>query len=251
MAKASMELEDDDIVESKTFEHPSPNFDERDPAVRLEFIVIHYTGMLTREAALQYLCTPAAKVSAHYLIDEDGREFRLVDEKKRAWHAGKSFWRGITDMNSASIGIELVNRGHAFGYTPFPAAQIAALLALLQEITKRHKLKPAKAMLGHADIAPTRKEDPGELFPWQELAREGFGLWPQIVPDDYAPVKDNEEQTLLRALGYDCPESGLYDPATRSALLAFQRRYDPDNLTGTPERETVARLRALLRMTTP
>lgn len=239
----------DEIEESKTYDDPSSNFDERDQAVPLRYIVLHYTGMPTRDAALKRLCSPASKVSAHYLIDEEGRVFRLVDESKRAWHAGKSFWRGITDINSASIGIELVNPGHAFGYAPFPPAQIAALHELLGDIVKRNKVNPRSALLGHADIAPGRKEDPGELFPWQDLAHAGFGRWPKPEPGDYAPIREAEEQSLLRAIGYACPESGLYDPATRFALLAFQRRYEPENLTGTPERETIARLRALARMT--
>src|ERR1700733_422901 len=155
--------------------HPSPNFDARDPSVPLQTIVLHYTGLKTGEEASARLCDPASKVSAHYVIEEDGRIFQLVDEKNRAWHAGKSFWRGITDLNSTSIGIELVNPGHQFGYRAFPAAQIAALKPLLRDIMWRHKMPPS-ALLAHADIAPVRKEDPGELFPWQDLAKEGLGV---------------------------------------------------------------------------
>jgi N-acetylmuramoyl-L-alanine amidase len=227
---------------------PSPNFDERKAGVPLQFIVLHYTDMASGAAALKRLRDPAAKVSAHYLVEEDGRIFRLVDEGKRAWHAGQAFWRGVADINSASIGIELVNPGHRNGYRPFPVTQIAALKNLLRDIAVRHSLSLAFAPLGHSDVAPARKEDPGELFPWQALAQEGIGLWPQPTSDDYATATDGELQDLLRAVGYECPASGAYDRPTRAALLAFQRRYHPENLTGTPEAETVARLRAVARL---
>src|SRR5262249_38250696 len=150
-----------------------------------------------------------------YLIEEDGRIFHLVAEGKRAWHAGQSFWKGVTDLNSASIGIELVNPGHAFGYRAFPAVQIKALKGLLRELIARHKFSPAECLLAHADIAPTRKEDPGELFPWKELAGEGLGRWPAPKPDDYGHAEDDEVQNLLRNVGYDCPTTGAYDRATR------------------------------------
>ncbi len=228
--------------------YSSPSFNDRDPVVPLQFIILHYTGMKTGAEALQRLCDPKVKVSAHYMIEEDGRIFKLVDEGKRAWHAGQSFWRGITDLNSASIGIELVNPGHQFGYHAFPAAQIAALKELMHDLIKRHNLSPIHAPLAHSDIAPLRKDDPGELFPWQELAQDGLGLWPAPESDDYGHADDAEVQNLLRAIGYDCPMSGAYDRATRAALVAFQRHYHPDNLTGTPEKETTARLRALARM---
>ena len=236
-----------DAEEFKAFLKPSPNFDERNPDVHLRYVVLHYTGMPTRDVALQRLCNPKSKVSAHYLIDDEGRLFKLVEEDKRAWHAGKGFWRGATDINSASIGIELVNPGHAYGYTKFPKAQTNFLKDLLKEVMKRNRLNPATALLAHADIAPDRKEDPGELFPWEDFAKEGFGLWPSVERKDYEPIQDFEEQKLLRTIGYDCPDNGVYDPPTRAALLAFQRRYDPANITGTPERETIARMRALVR----
>lgn len=228
--------------------YSSPNFDERDPAVPLQFVVLHYTGMKNGTEALERLCDVKSKVSAHYVIEEDGRVFKLVDDGKRAWHAGKSTWHGITDMNSASIGIELVNPGHQFGYRPFPASQITALKELLGGLVKQHGLSPTKSLVAHADIAPNRKEDPGELFPWQELATAGFGLWPQPQESDYGHADDSEVQNMLGAIGYDCPRSGAYDRETRPALIAFQRHYEPNNLTGTPERETIARLRALVRM---
>ena len=147
---------------------PSPNHDDRGGAA-IDMLVLHYTGMKTAEAALERLCDPAAKVSAHYTIDEDGTVYAHVPEARRAWHAGVSFWAGATDINSRSIGIELVNPGHEFGYRDFPDAQIAALITLCHGILLRHPI-PSARVLGHSDVAPARKEDPGELFPWERLA---------------------------------------------------------------------------------
>ncbi len=225
----------------------SPNFDARDPRVALCYIILHYTGMKNGAKARERLCNQAAKVSAHYLLEEDGSIYQLVDEDKRAWHAGESFWRGVTDMNSASIGIELVNPGHQFGYRPFAPAQMNRLKPLLHQIIERNGMNAKTCLLAHADIAPRRKEDPGELFPWREFALDGFGLWPMPQSVDYGHAEDTEVQHLLRSIGYDCPESGGYDRPTRAALLAFQRHYQPNNLTGTPEKETIAKLRALSR----
>ena len=151
----------------------SPNFDER--ALPVTMVVLHYTGMQDAASAIARLCDPEAKVSAHYLIAEDGQIVRMVDEAKRAWHAGKSFWRGITDINSASVGIEIVNPGHEFGYRPFPVAQIDALIGLMQDVTLRHRITRGN-IVGHSDVAPARKEDPGELFPWERLARLRLAL---------------------------------------------------------------------------
>lgn len=227
-------------------QRPSANFDARDPNFPLQLIILHYTGMKSTTAALDRLCDPAAKVSAHYLVEEDGRIWALVDESKRAWHAGKSFWRGITDVNSASIGIEIANPGHQLGYRSFPLKQIAAIQELVLAIIKRHNL-PASSVLAHADVAPARKADPGEMFPWKDLAAHNIGLWAQTEASDYGFVGDDEVQKLLRGIGYDCPLSGTYDQPTRMALIAFQRHFHPENLTGTPENETIARLRALTR----
>ena len=210
----------------------SPNFNTRDPAVPLRYVVLHYTGMRSAHEALARLCDPKAEVSAHYMIDEDGTVFQLVDEANRAWHAGKSFWRGITDMNSASLGIELVNPGHEFGYRPFPAAQIAALKNLLQDIKQRHGFGP-DFLLAHSDIAPSRKEDPGELFPWKNLAAEGLGLWPEAV------AGTGDVASLLRKIGYDTENL----PA---AIKAFQRRYEPENVTGVAGEGTLGRLRGVV-----
>jgi N-acetylmuramoyl-L-alanine amidase len=226
----------------------SPNFNARDPSILLKYIVLHYTGMATATAAIDRLCDKKAEVSAHYVVEEDGHVWRLVDEDNRAWHAGKGSWFGFTDMNSASIGIEVVNPGHQFGYRAFPDGQIAGVKLLLWDIIKRRGFAPDTCLLAHSDIAPGRKEDPGELFPWQELAQDGLGLWPAPQAEDYVFTDDAAVQDLLRQVGYDCPATGHYDQAMRAALIAFQRRYEPRNLTGTPEKETIARLRAMVRL---
>jgi N-acetylmuramoyl-L-alanine amidase len=223
------------------------NYNSRDPNVPLKYILLHYTGMKSAAAAIDHLCNKKAAVSAHYVIEEDGHILRLVDEDNRAWHAGEGSWFGITDMNSASIGIEIVNPGHQLGYRPYPGAQIAALKLLLRDIIKRRGLCAQTCILAHSDIAPGRKEDPGELFPWRELAEDGLGLWPQPDADDYGFAEDSDVQGLLRQAGYYCPDTGAYDMEMRAALIAFQRRYEPRNLTGTPEKETIARLRAMVR----
>lgn len=224
----------------------SPNWNPRNEAVPLNMIVLHYTGMPETKAALARLCTKGTDVSAHYLIDEDGTAFQLIDEDKRAWHAGRGFWQGVRDINSASIGIELANPGHAFGYRAFPKPQIDALLTLLSEIIERHPTLDRRALWGHADVAPLRKEDPGELFPWQSLAAAGFGVWPPDTPQQ-AP-SDVDSGLLLRAIGYE----GLPDPAARHAdLLAFQRHFLQDNLTGTDDARTRARLAAVAQSLQP
>jgi N-acetylmuramoyl-L-alanine amidase len=233
------------VLLNKMTSSASPNFNDRDPAVPLRYIVLHYTGMESGNAALQRLCDPTAEVSAHYLLQENGTVISLVDEGKRAWHAGKSWWRGITDLNSSSIGIELVNPGHQYGYLPFPAAQITSLVGLLRDIIQRHGLEPRHCLLAHSDIAPERKEDPGEMFPWRKLAEQGLGLWPDDTAYDGTALSDLAIQETLRQIGYNCPLSGDYDRATRACLLAFQRRFHPENLTGTPEAETLRRLLAV------
>ncbi len=156
---------------------PSPNHDERPVGGAVDILVLHYTGMKTADEALARLCDPAAKVSAHYTIGRDGRVFAHVPEERRAWHAGVSYWAGERNVNGRSIGIELVNPGHEFGYEPFPCAQIAALIDLAHGILKRHPIPPHR-VLGHSDVAPARKTDPGEFFPWRHLAEFGIGLWP-------------------------------------------------------------------------
>jgi len=219
----------------------SPNFNDRASDISIDKIIIHYTGMKDAASALARLCDADSQVSAHYMIDEDGTIIQLVDEAKRAWHAGKSFWRGQRDINSASVGIELVNPGHEFGYRPFPSQQITALKQLMKEIVTRHSMSALLAPLAHSDIAPSRKEDPGELFPWQDLAEDGLGLWPEPASLEFAPPSEAEIRVALGTIGYDV--SVLAD-----ALLAFQRRYRPQTLTGMADAETMGRLRALKRL---
>ncbi len=236
----------------EAIEAPSPNFDER--LAPPDMVVIHYTGMETGEAALARLREPAAKVSAHYLVEEDGRLFRLVPEARRAWHAGVSFWKGERDLNGVSIGIELVNPGHAFGYRPFPDPQIETLVALLDEIRERWTV-PDGRILGHSDVAPDRKTDPGELFPWDRLARAGHGLWVEPPASPGPPLAQGEEgtgvfalQAGLTRLGYDCAPSGVFDAATATVVTAFQRHWRPSRVDGVADGETRARLVGLLRL---
>lgn len=229
---------------------PSPNFDDRPPGRAPDMVVLHYTGMATGEAALDRLCDSASKVSAHYMIAEDGLVHALVPEAKRAWHAGVSYWGGERDINGISIGIELVNPGHPYpgyagGYRPFPEAQMTALEALLGGIVRRHAILPAR-VLGHSDVAPARKSDPGELFDWERLARAGFGLMPQQSP----PVGALDVAALqadLARFGYDLAATGDYDEQTRLVVTAFQRHYRRKAVTGEADAETRAALADLLR----
>lgn len=215
---------------------PSPNFDERKLPVSM--IVLHYTGMVDAESALQRLTSDEAKVSAHYCVLEDGGIIQLVDEDKRAWHAGKSYWRGVTDINSASVGIEIVNPGHEFGYRPFPDEQVAAVMGLVNDIKNRHGITRGN-IVGHSDIAPTRKEDPGELFPWGELAKRRLAL-PSPTRDLMDPYWTDAGFLLaLERFGYD-----VTDP--QKAVIAFQRRFRPDLIDGIIDGECRAKLLALL-----
>jgi N-acetylmuramoyl-L-alanine amidase len=223
-------------------DRPSPNFDARPGDGRVEMLVLHYTGMRTAQEALDRLCDPAAKVSAHYLIDEDGAVTRLVAEEKRAWHAGISSWRGRTDINGASIGIELVNPGHEFGYRRFPEPQMASLEALARAILDRHPI-PARQIIGHSDVAPLRKQDPGELFDWPRLARAGIGFWPDFADQTGAkPPGLCEIQSNLAAIGYFCPQSGAQDAVTTAAILAFQRHFRPERCDGVLDAATSRRI---------
>lgn len=215
----------------------SPNFGPRPADTTIDMLVIHYTGMPTAEAALKRLCDPAARVGAHYLIEEDGTVHALVDEAMRAWHAGESFWRGETDVNGRSIGIELVNPGHEFGYRPFPEAQMAALIALARGILKRHPIPPTN-VVGHADVAPRRKTDPGELFDWCRLAAAGIGRWPDGVAAGAAGEGRGETARLLAAVGYETVDLA-------KAVAAFQRHFRPAAVDGIMDGETLGRLRTL------
>jgi N-acetylmuramoyl-L-alanine amidase len=230
---------------------PSPNFDTR--RVPPDMIVVHYTGMTSGEAALARMCDPAAKVSAHYMIETDGRIFELVPEARRAWHAGVSFWKGERDVNAVSIGIELVNPGHEDGYPDFPDDQIDALTSLMDAIRGRWEI-PDGRILGHSDVAPDRKIDPGEKFPWKRLAQDGHGLWlePQAAPGVPLGVGDEGTgvfalQAGLTRLGYDSAPSGHYDAHTETIVRAFQRHWRPEQVDGISDGETRARLVHLLR----
>lgn len=221
-------------------ERPSPNHGERKLAISL--IVLHYTGMMTSAQALQRLCDPAAQVSAHYLVDENGDIHRLVDESRRAWHAGVSYWRGVRDINSASVGIEIANPGHDYGYRAFPDAQIDAVASLTADIMARHSLRPAD-VVGHSDIAPGRKIDPGELFPWCELAQRGIGVWPTLSGTKHLITAD-DAMKLLSAIGYAVPlsqELGADILATPADVVsAFQRHYRPGRIDGVLDAKTLA-----------
>ncbi len=223
-------------------ERSSPNHDARPAGTPVDILLLHYTGMATAEAALDRMCEAAAKVSAHYMVDEDGTVYALVPENRRAWHAGRSHWAGASDINGRSVGVEIVNPGHEFGYRPFPEAQMAALADLAREILARHPIPPAR-VLGHSDVAPRRKQDPGELFDWARLARDGVGLWPEDLgegPQDIPPVADI--QTMLARFGYGVPNSGVLDEETRIVLAAFQRHFRPSRVDGGIDGGTAARL---------
>lgn len=224
-------------------DYPSPNHEPRPAGTAIDTLVLHYTGMKTAAEALDRMCDPKARVSAHYMIDEDGTVLRLVPEDRRAWHAGVASWKGETNINDRSIGIELVNPGHEFGYRPFPEAQMRALVELARGILARHPIPPGR-VLAHSDVAPERKSDPGELFDWARLAREGIGVWPEPkAASEIPPVA--EIQALLAEIGYAVPRSGAMDAGTVAALAAFQRHFRPGRVDGVPDGETVARLRAL------
>ena len=215
---------------------PSPNFDER--LLPVSIVVLHYTGMQTAQAAIDRLRDPAAKVSAHYLIAEDGQVLQLVSEDKRAWHAGKARWRGIEDVNSASIGIEIVNPGHEFGYRPFLEEQIDALVPLLASIQERHGITRGN-VVGHSDIAPTRKQDPGELFPWSRLAKVRLAL-PRPTQKLMDPLwSDAGFLVALERFGYDVSDK-------LAAIVAFQRRFRPELIDGVIDGECRSILLALL-----
>ncbi len=221
---------------SDMIDTPSPNFDDR--TADISMLVLHYTGMQSAELAIRQLANPDAKVSAHYVVAEDGQIVRMVDEEKRAWHAGRSYWRGTTDINSASIGIEIVNPGHEWGYVPFPDAQIASVVRLSHEIVHRYKITRGN-VVGHSDIAPTRKEDPGELFPWHELAKRRLAL-PRPTKNLMDPLWSDAGFLLaLERFGYSVTDG----PA---AVRAFQRRFRPELLDGIIDGECRSILLALL-----
>jgi N-acetylmuramoyl-L-alanine amidase len=230
----------------------SPNHGERKSG-RVDALILHYTGMTSAEAALQRLCDPASQVSSHYLILEDGRVIQLVPEFRRAWHAGQSFWAGERDMNSASIGIEIVNPGHEGGAPAFPSVQIEAVIALCKDIAVRHQI-PAPRILAHSDVAPDRKADPGENFPWDQLAAEGVGHYVAPHPIEDGPrlergthgIEVEKLQALLAMYGYGLRVSNLYGPKTENVVRAFQRHFRPALVDGVADVSTIETLRALL-----
>lgn len=225
---------------------PSPNYNARASGKTIRHIILHYTGMPEPDMSRAQLCDPKSEVSAHYLIERTGQIWQLVPESERAWHAGISYWQGETDMNSVSVGIELVNRGHQWGYQEFPSGQITACVELVRGIMERHAIPP-RHILAHSDIAPQRKEDPGELFPWQELAQQGIGFWPKdhTEVNNTPPLSLTEARALLRRIGYDCSQDGEYDMPLRRVLLAFQRHWLPHHLSGLADTKTATRLRAV------
>ncbi len=213
-------------------------------------LVLHYTGMQGAAAALDRLCDPAARVSSHYLVEEDGTIWRLVDEGRSAFHAGISCWRGYDALNGRSVGIEIVNPGHEWGYRAFPPGQVDAVEALCRATLARHPI-PAGNVVAHSDVAPERKQDPGELFPWAQLADRGIGLWPFGVPDLGCAASVTDPLSLrpvrvgLGAIGYGVAPEGGQDEALAAVLRAFQRHWRPEAVTGLADRGTRARLAAL------
>jgi N-acetylmuramoyl-L-alanine amidase len=221
---------------------PSPNFDERPKDAVIDILLMHYTGMQSGAAAVARLCDADSRVSSHYTVDEDGTVYSHVAEEHRAWHAGVSYWAGETNVNARSIGIEIVNPGHEFGYREFPEAQIAAVIELANGILTRHKIPPAR-VLGHSDVAPARKADPGELFPWARLAEQGIGLWPKSKA---APLRGGFEDNL-RSFGYGIrPDT---DVSLDVAITAFQRHWRPALLNGVADAECERILAALVAQT--
>ncbi len=232
---------------------PSPNHGERKDGKSVNSIILHYTGMGTAEGALQWLCNPVSEVSCHYFVFEDGHTLQLVPEARRAWHAGAGFWKGETDMNSVSIGIEIVNPGHDGGAPDFPAKQIESVTALTSDIAARWSIQPER-ILAHSDIAPRRKADPGEKFPWDQLAKARIGHWTDPAPveggrffargDEGAPVE--ALQTLLALYGYGLKADGIFGPETEAVVKAFQRHFRQARVDGIADISTIKTLRSLI-----
>lgn len=223
---------------------PSPNFNDRAAGATPSVLVLHYTDLPDTETSRQWLCDPEKKVSSHYLVDLDGSVIQMVDENKRAWHAGQSYWRGMTDLNTHSIGIEIQNTGHSLGYVPFPDKQIAGVVALCRDILSRHDI-PARNVLAHSDIAPARKQDPGHLFPWRTLAAAGVGLWPRELASGL--MSPQAFMTALAHVGYD--------PTLPAEVLvpAFQRHFEPEafedgGMPGMVTGRTMSRLSGLVAL---
>jgi N-acetylmuramoyl-L-alanine amidase len=231
----------------------SANYGDRNMDRLPDMIVLHYTGMPDVEGAIAKLCTAGTDVSAHYIVLEDGRIIQCVPEAKRAWHAGVAFWGGEEDINSCSIGVEIVNKGHDWGYPDFPLRQIAAVIALCRGIMLRRKV-PSHRVLAHSDVAPFRKKDPGEKFPWHSLANSGVGHWVQPAPIVRGETlrlgsAGNDVRDLQQALaryGYGVPVNGKYDTATLEVVTAFQRHFRPGRVDGIVDHSTLTTLQSLL-----
>lgn len=230
----------------------SPNWNER--KIDIDMLMLHYTGMETGEVALERLCDPEAAVSAHYMVWEDGRVTQLLEEEKRAWHAGVGSWQGDTDLNSHSVGIEIVNGGHNVpladgSLPPYPQAQIEAVIEISKDIVAKHDILQSR-IVGHSDVAPTRKTDPGEHFPWMVLAEHGLGIWPQTPTGSEMMgagigQRDSGEavgrlQQILSQIGYGIEITQQYDEFTEKVVEAFQRRWQPERVTGQAGWQTIA-----------
>jgi len=233
---------------------PSPNQGERNDSRRPDMILLHYTGMPDADAALTRLCDPRSEVSAHYFVFEDGRIVQMVQESRRAWHAGVAYWAGETDINSCSIGIEIANPGHEFGYPDFPKRQIAALTALCRGIQTRNTIASVR-VLAHSDVAPSRKRDPGEKFPWATLWDSGVGHWvaPARITEGGLVLALGDRSAAVEALqnalsqyGYGIAANGIYDSATHEVVAAFQRHFRPERIDGVADESTRTTLRDLL-----
>lgn len=228
---------------------PAVNLNERIGLSAPDMLVLHYTGMPDGDQALNWLCVEESQVSCHYLIHEDGRIVQMVDEAKRAWHAGKSFWRGSEDINSRSIGIEIVNKGHDFGYPDFPQVQIQSVIELCSDILNRNKIASYN-VVAHSDIAPMRKQDPGEKFPWGELHQNKIGHFVEASPisggrffqlgDAGEPVE--ALQSMLSFYGYGIEINGEYDELTVAVVTAFQRHFRPQKVDGIADVSTIETL---------
>ena len=230
---------------TEIIERPSPNFDPRPARGPIDILVMHYTGMRSAEEALARLCDPQAKVSSHYTVDEEGRIYRHVDETKRARHAGISYWAGERDVNNRSIGIEIVNPGHEFGYVPFPEPQIAAVIELSRDIMARHPIPPHR-VVGHSDVAPARKMDPGELFPWPKLSEIGIGIFPSSDKDESVQVSEDTFASMLASYGYGVQPD--VDIPLSTVVTAFQRHFRPERVDGIIDMDLQALLSALLSL---
>jgi N-acetylmuramoyl-L-alanine amidase len=247
----SERLSPDSPVARKVF--PSPNHGERNRHRRPDMLILHYTGMPSEGEALQWLCNPVSEVSAHYFVFEDGGVLQLVPEARRAWHAGVAAWAGSDDINSCSIGIEIANAGHPGGLPPFPDGQVESVIALCRDIAARWDIPPDR-ILAHSDVAPGRKRDPGENFPWARLHRAGIGHWAAPAPirdgrffsrgDEGPPVE--ALQAMFALYGYGIPIGGRFDATTETVVEAFQRHFRPERVDGVADASTITTLRDLI-----